>query len=67
MSAWEIWRYTRTGRSKHALRYSSDHVAECGVGPGFGEDWLGTGRQSEYEKCAVLPACKRCLALGYRP
>lgn len=63
----EIWRYTRTGRVKHALPYADARTALCGTGPDWFSDWCGTGSQSEYEKAAVLPPCKRCVAKGFRP
>lgn len=64
---WNVWRYTRTGTVKHALSYAAAAVAQCGVSPAWFEGWYGTGTQTEYERVAELPPCKRCFARGYRP
>lgn len=59
------WRYVRGGRCTHALKRSLDLTARCGVSPSWFElfRWRGTGSQVEYETAAVLPRCKRCVAL----
>lgn len=67
MSGFE-WRYVERGQVKHALRYPAARIAICGTGPRwFAPDWFGTGKQSEYERLAELPACKRCVRLGAKP
>lgn len=58
------WRYLRTGSRTHRLIRVFDrltHVAECGRSPQIGEDWYGTGSQTEYERVDAMPRCKRCL------
>jgi hypothetical protein len=69
VTRWEYWRYLPGRRVKHALREETAHtgVAECGAAPRFGLMWFGTGSQDEYERVEALPACKRCVAKGYRP
>lgn len=68
MSKHEIWRYIPGGNVKHALDRPEQAVAACGVGPGWWSGgWYGTGSQTEYENLAARPACKRCVARGYRP
>lgn len=66
-----VWRYLRRGKVKHAVGQKADgwveRVAECGVGIDLFEDWFGTGTQDEYEKAEQLPACRRCVAMGYKP
>lgn len=62
------WRYVERGQVKHALSFSAAAVAICGIGPRwFAPDWFGTGSQTEYERLAELPACRRCLARGATP
>lgn len=39
-------------------------VARCGLEAENASMWMGTGTQDEYERAAVLPACRRCLAKG---
>jgi hypothetical protein len=59
------WRYLQRGRVRHILAQASgiDAAAVCGTAPLFFADWYGTGSQSEYETCAGLPACRRCVAI----
>ena len=53
------WRYMPTGHVKHALISGSHRCALCGTEP-HGLSWHGTGSQTEYERAAGLPRCKRC-------
>lgn len=61
------WRYLPSGTVKHALASPEMRVSECGMGLWPREDWYGTGSQDEYENLAARPACKKCVARGYRP
>lgn len=59
------WRYLSRGVARHAIRGGGQvqhfSLAQCGRQPGLGQDWHGTGSQAEYEHCASLPECGRCL------
>lgn len=60
------WHYLTHGRTTHARKRRSnglDAVAACGAEPGWRGWWLGTGAQSEYERAAALPKCRRCVEL----
>lgn len=63
------WRYLFHGRVKHAVGRGPngwvERSAECGAGPDISGDWYGSGTQDEYDRVKELPACKRCLAMGY--
>lgn len=63
------WRYLPGGKVKHALEYPEATAAGCGARPPSyaAADWRGTGSQNEYEECARRPACRRCVALGFKP
>jgi hypothetical protein len=55
--------YLRGGRYAH-LREAVDSTG-CGGPDGWRrDDWLGTGRQHEYEIAARMPLCPRCF--GWR-
>lgn len=60
------WRYLRARRAAHAIDDSSTELryakAFCGIQPGLGGYWFGTGRQEEYETVKQFPKCRRCLA-----
>lgn len=59
------WRYLPGGNVTHALTYAAARVAVCGTGPVWhAPDWYGTGSQTEYERAAGLPRCKRCVRIG---
>ncbi len=61
-----IWRYLPDGRVTHALGagiYGHAMFSVCGVQArpfSKGQDWHGTGNQTEYERAAELPRCRRC-------
>lgn len=51
----------------HVLPFGFDRnhrsaSALCGIYPGLGGYWLGSGSQDEYDHLAVLPTCPRCEA-----
>lgn len=55
------WRYTRAGRVRHLVHEAQQWtVCDRDADP-FGGGWYGTGSQAEYERCAELPPCKKCL------
>lgn len=62
------WFYIFNGKVKHAVR-NRRLIAQCGVSPAWFDaaQWRGTGSQAESERLAELPACKRCVKLGYLP
>lgn len=55
------WRYTSFGTVRHLL-YDGRRTAVCGMGPAWFCEWLGSGNQREYETCAVMLPCRRCVA-----
>lgn len=63
------WRYMpgQYVMVKHALRVSSMNftghadVSLCGMWPWGNTNWMGTGRQAEYDRLASLRECKTCL------
>lgn len=65
------WRYLPRGTVVHAIHRLGGGIAAtalCGTGPWCASEWLGTGRQDEYERAATLPACRNCLrAAGRNP
>lgn len=62
ISALEEWRYLRKRPVLHRVWDSELRfcVAYCGITPHWGEGWLGTGCQEEYEMAAMLRKCRRC-------
>lgn len=58
------WRYLPNGNVAHAISAPLAKVSLCGVGPAWWDDWRGTGVQSEYERLAMLPHCKRCVKVA---
>lgn len=44
-------------------RRAHSRIALCGMAPDYPWTWYGTGTQAEYEKAAVLPTCRRCVAV----
>ena len=65
------WRYLPRGATRHALmlttRNNVGHVAHalCGVASVWSspERWHGTGTQTEHDRAATLPECRRCARL----
>jgi hypothetical protein len=58
------WRYLPGGAVRHLL--GQDRIAAvCGRSPVWyaPDGWYGTGTQAEYETCAGLAACRRCVAI----
>lgn len=61
-----IWRYILGGKVRHALTRPEDVRAICGFSILSSYWWYGTGSQREYDTCAALPPCSRCVARGAR-
>ncbi len=57
------WRFLNRGRCSHGFvtAPTDGQSAACLVGPSWFRGWMGTGNQAEYERCAALPRCKRCV------
>lgn len=71
-----VWRYTSPlAERKHALDITSSasaispgHGAKaaCGIELFRAGDWMGSGSQTEIDRLAGLPKCKRCTnAVGW--
>lgn len=43
---------------------NSELPAACGVSPGVGGYWFGTGTQDEYDRAERLPTCQGCERLS---
>lgn len=60
------WRYLRSGKVRHNV-YPGPIENQAGIGVSACrahelpiEEWYGTGSQTEYERAATMPTCKRC-------
>ena len=59
-------RYTSGGHVAHLIAYGHDYQAQpyvnayCGHRPQWGDAWRGSGSQSEQEKAAAMPICRKC-------
>lgn len=68
-----VWRYLAGRGVKHAIvvdrgtHTGHRSTAVCGVAPAWfmpqDWQWLGTGKQSEYDAVEQLPECRRCTRL----
>lgn len=68
------WRYLPGGRVKHVVERMEINVSglsvisACAAADAHQSvNWRGTGSQDECERLEALPACQRCVALGYAP
>lgn len=57
--------YLRGGQVAHLMDESRSPNADlddalCGVTPGLGAAWLGTGTQGEHERADSMRLCLRC-------
>lgn len=59
------WRFLDRGRCSHGfITGPTDGTrAACNLSPSWFRGWMGTGNQAEYERCAALPRCKRCVTV----
>jgi hypothetical protein len=63
--------YSYGGRVAHLRPVSrpmgANYATACGVFPSLWGAVLGTGNQTEYDRAAALPTCKRCAKASGAP